>query len=391
MITDPMSTFAVLAAMAAVVYWASDVEALRGVFKVLPPLVWLYFLPMALTSMGVLPTESPTYDWMGTYLLPVALLLLTISIDLPALARMGVTAITMLIAGTIGVALGVVTAYVVCRGVLPPDAWQSLSLLCASWIGGAANMIAIHQSLGADPGLFGPLIIVDTVVGYGWLGVLLAMSTLQGTFDRLLRADRSLLDDVVTGLAERDESRKPARIQDIMIMVGGTFAVTIVARSLAGSMPKIGDPTIVSASTWTVIFVVTLGLVLSFTRIRRFEHKGATDFGYAALFLMISSIGARSDVRAILEVPELMIAGVIVMTVHVAVLVGVAYLLRAPFFFVATCSMANIGGAASAPVAAAAYVPSLAAVGVLLGVSGYVLGIYVPIVISGLLAVLAGA
>jgi uncharacterized membrane protein len=57
-------------------------------------------------------------------------------------------------------------------------------------------------------------------------------------------------------------------------------------------------------------------------------------------------------------------------------MIAVAKLIKAPFFFVAVGSQANVGGAASAPVVAAAFSPALAPVGVLLAVLGYALGTY---------------
>jgi uncharacterized membrane protein len=62
------------------------------------------------------------------------------------------------------------------------------------------------------------------------------------------------------------------------------------------------------------------------------------------------------------------------MLVHIVVLLVVAKLIRAPFFFVAVGSQANVGGAASAPIVASAFSPALAPVGVLLAVLGYAVG-----------------
>ncbi|MCH8939478.1 MAG: DUF819 family protein, partial [Gemmatimonadetes bacterium] len=69
-------------------------------------------------------------------------------------------------------------------------------------------------------------------------------------------------------------------------------------------------------------------------------------------------------------------AGALWISIHVAILFGAARLVRAPLFFIATGSMANIGGAASAPVVAGVYHPAMAPVGLLMAVAGYVLGIY---------------
>ena len=105
-------------------------------------------------------------------------------------------------------------------------------------------------------------------------------------------------------------------------------------------------------STWAVLIVVTGGLILSFTPLRKLETKGASHLGYTALYLLLAGIGARADLRAVLDAPVYLLAGAVWIAIHVAVLLVAARLVRAPLFFVATGSMANIGGAASAPVVA---------------------------------------
>ena len=73
-----------------------------------------------------------------------------------------------------------------------------------------------------------------------------------------------------------------------------------------------------------------------------------------------------------------------------AVLLTVGWLIRAPIFFVAVGSQSNIGGAASAPVVASAFHPSLAAVGALMAVAGYVLGTYAGLLCMYLLKIVSG-
>ena len=79
---------------------------------------------------------------------------------------------------------------------------------------------------------------------------------------------------------------------------------------------------------------------------------------------------------AIFENPGLFILGGLWMLIHVIILLATAKLIKAPFFFTAVGSKANIGGAASAPIVASAFHPALAPVGVLLAVFGYALGTY---------------
>ena len=107
------------------------------------------------------------------------------------------------------------------------------------------------------------------------------------------------------------------------------------------------------------------------------------------LYILVATIGATANFGRMVETPGYFIVGVIWMAVHVVVLFTVAWVIKAPLFFLAVGSQANIGGAASAPVVASAYHPSLAPVGVLLAVAGYVLGTYAGLVCAGLLRYVA--
>ena len=151
--------------------------------------------------------------------------------------------------------------------------------------------------------------------------------------------------------------------------------------------PTLGNPTIISKTTWAVLIIVTAGLALSFTRLRDFEKVGASGLGYTALYLLLAGIGAQADLRAVLQAPMYLAAGAVWIAIHVAVLLLAARVVRAPLFFVATGSMANIGGAATAPVVAGIYHPAMAPVGLLMAVAGYVLGIYGALICAWLLGI----
>jgi uncharacterized membrane protein len=78
------------------------------------------------------------------------------------------------------------------------------------------------------------------------------------------------------------------------------------------------------------------------------------------------------------------------MLVHGGLMLLVARLIRAPVFYFAVGSQANIGAAASAPIVASAFHPSLAPVGVLLAVLGYALGTYAAWLCAQIMRVAAG-
>ncbi len=390
LIQEPMAVFGYLAAVFAGIFWISELPALQKVFRITPAVIYCYFVPTLSTTVGIIPMASPVYDWMTRYLLPVALLLLMITVDLKSILKLGRTALIMVTAGSIGIMIGAQIAYLAFARWLPPEGWKGLAALTGSWIGGTANMVAIAESVGTPDAIMGPIIVVDTVVGYGWMGVLLFLSAWQVLFDRRLQADTTSLAETNKLLAELDTHREPTQLRDIAIILGLGFAGAVLAVQLGAALPVLGDPTIISHTTWAVLIVVTGGLLLSFTPVRNLEEVGASKVGYAALYLLLTAIGAQGNLMEVLSAPAFFFAGVLVITIHVAVLLVVARIIKAPFFFVATGSVANIGGAGTAPIVASVYHPAMAPVGLLMAVAGYILGIYGALGAAWMLGVLAG-
>ena len=326
----------------------------------------------------------------GRIILPFALLLLMISIDLKSVLKLGPVALFMVVAGTVGIIVGGPISLLLFKGFLPADAWTGFAALSGSWIGGTANMVAIAESVGTPESAFGPVIVVDTVVGYGWMGVLLVFSGWQAAFDRKIGARTDAIEATNRRLEAMDRDRHPSTLRDLAVMIGFGMAGAVAAVSLGGRMPSLGDPTIISGMTWAVLIVVTGGLVLSFTPLREVEKVGASGLGYTALYLLLAGIGAQADLKAVLQAPVYLLAGAVWLSIHIAFLLAAARLVRAPLFFVATGSMANIGGAASAPVVAGVYHPAMAPVGLLMAVVGYVLGIYGALACAWLLGLVGG-
>ncbi len=376
LITEPTALFAFLAGILGFVFWLSTLPRFSKFFEFLPPVIWAYFVPMIATTAGITPAESVTYSWMSRYLLPLSLFLLMITIDLGAVLRLGRVALIMMLAGTVGIVIGGPIAYSIFHGWLPPDAWKGLAALSGSWIGGTANMVAIQQSVGAPDAALGPIIVVDTVVGYGWMGILIFFSAFQRRFDGWIGADTSVMERAEAHMEEIAQERKPADMTHLGMILGLAMAATVVAVAIGQQLPSIGEPSVISKTTWAVLVAVTVGLILSFSPIRSLETYGASRVGYVGLYLLLTSIGARADVAAVLDAPIFLIVGVVWILIHVGMLALAAWIIKSPLFFVAVGSMANIGAAASAPVVAAAYVPSLAPIGLLMGVFGYILGIY---------------
>jgi uncharacterized membrane protein len=391
LITEPTALFAFLVGILGFVFWLSTVPAFKKIFDVVPPVIFAYFLPMFATTFGITPAASPLYDWMTAYLLPFALFLLMITVDVPVILRLGKIALLMMLAGTLGIVIGAPVAYLIFGAFLPPDAWQGFAALSGSWIGGTANMLFIQQHVEAPASVLGPIIVVDTVVGYGWMGVLIFLSAFQGRFDRWVKADMSSVHSLNERLAELDTDRRPVSTADVSVIIGLAFVAAVVGVWAGANIPipTWGGTAIMISSTWGILIVVTIGLGLSFTPLRKLERAGASKIGYFALYMLLTSIGAKANLMAVLDAPLYLLAGVVWMLTHIMVLLIVAKLLKAPLFFVATGSMANVGGAVSAPIVAGVYLPAMAPVGLLMAVAGYILGIYAALGAAEILRFLA--
>ena len=385
-----MAIAAWLSAIPAVVFWLSGLPRLRRIFAITPPILYVYFLPTVATTLGITPQASETYDWLIRFALPLALVLLMITVDLPALARLGKTALFMMLVGTLGIVLGGPLALLVFGHWLPANAWMGFAALSGSWIGGATNMVAMAASVGTPPEALGPVIVVDAVVGYGWMGVLLFLSAYQTAFDRRTNARTETMEEANRHLSEVESLRRPIQVRDAAILLGLGLVGAVVSVELGDRLPELGDPTIISHTTWAVILVVTVGLLVSFTPARRLEHAGASRLGNAFLYILLAGLGSQADLRSVVEAPLYLAAGALWIAFQVVLLLGAARLVRAPLFFFATGSMANIGGVVSSPIVAGVYQPAMAPVGLLMAVLGNILGIYAALVCAWLLALVGG-
>jgi len=155
------------------------------------------------------------------------------------------------------------------------------------------------------------------------------------------------------------------------------------------TLAKYNLTSLASGFFWLVVIATTIGLTLSFTKAKKLEGVGASRWGSIFIYVLVATIGMKMNLGEVLSNLGLFAIGIIWMLVHVIILLTVAKLIKAPFFFVAVGSQANIGGAASAPIVASAFSPSLAPVGVLMAVLGYALGTYGALLCAQLMALVS--
>ena len=412
--TDDTIVFGLLMLTLGVIFYTESIKTgfWPKFYKIVPGLFLAYMLPAVLTTSGLIAPEWQTVSESGEiiehstnlyyvssrYLLPAALVLMTLSIDLNAVFNLGWKALVMFLTGTVGIVIGGPIAILLVSIVSPetvggagPDAvWRGLSTLAGSWIGGGANQTAMLEIYGYNQSEYGKMVFVDIVVANIWMAILLIGIGRSKAIDKWLKADNSAIESLknkVTTFA-KSVKRNPS-LTDIMIIVAIAFGTVSIAHIGANYLAPffedvvtgIESPTLRNTLTfldsqffWMISIATIAAIILSFTKAKNYEGAGASKFGSVFIYILVASIGMKIDLMSIFDNPGLIAVGMIWMTIHAILLIIIAKIIRAPYFFLAVGSQANVGGAASAPIVASAFHPSLATVGVLLAVFGYAIG-----------------
>ena len=412
--TDDTIVFGLLMLLLGFVFYTSSIK--EGFWKkfyiIFPSLLMCYLLPSIFSSLNIISPEwkelgengelvtkkSNIYYVASRFLLPAALVLMTLSIDLKAMFKLGPKALIMFFTGTVGIILGGPIAILIVSIFSPetvggagPDAvWRGLTTLAGSWIGGGANQAAMLEIFKYNQEKYGAMVLVDIVVANIWMAVLLFGIGRKEKIDKWLKADNSAIEELKEKVSTYSAgvTRNPS-LTDLMIILAIAFTAVglshwgsnSISSYLSANFEVVNDLTSFWSTFgdrffWMVTIATFLGIAFSFTSLKQYEGAGASKIGSVFIYILVASIGMKMDLGSVLKNPGLLVVGLIWMAFHVALLIGVAKIIRAPYFFLAVGSKANVGGAASAPIVASAFHPSLASVGVLLAVFGYVVGTY---------------
>lgn len=423
--------FGILMAVLAFVFYTSQssLRFWKKFYTFFPSLLMCYLLPSILSSLGIIAPEWHVQDASGQFildengqalqqklslyyissrlLLPAALVLLILSVDIKALVGLGSKALIMFFTGTAGIILGGPIAILIV-GIFSPETvggedseavWRGLTTVAGSWIGGGANQAAMLEIYKYDIQKFGSMLLVDIVVANIWMAFLLWGIGRKEKIDQWLRADNTSIENLKIKVSEYANSvmRIPT-LKDYMIILGIAFISVTVAhigaqnlpRILTNLFPAIGDKSSMVSTFgegffWLVTISTILGIICSLTPLKAYEGAGASKIGSVFIYILVATIGMKMDLKSIFDNPGLLVLGLVWMAIHVGLLFLVAKIIRAPYFFLAVGSKANVGGAASAPIVASAFHPSLASVGVILAIFGYIIGTYGAILCAALM------
>ncbi|MEI2795910.1 DUF819 family protein [Pseudoxanthomonas sp. F11] len=407
LIQNDIVLFGLIAATLGVVFWTSSRET--GFFKkfytYVPALLLCYFIPGIYNSVGLIDGgASKLYNPVASrVLLPAALVLLTLTIDLKGVLRLGPKLLAMYAGASISIMIGAWVAFWL-MGLIHPetvagDTWGGMAALAGSWIGGGANMLAMKEVFAVDETTFGQFVVVDVSVGYVWMAVLIFLANRAQAIDARTGADTRAIEELKERLASyQKQHERVATLPDLMVILGIAFGTVGLSHAIAGPASSWFAQNVAWAKqvslhepfVWVVVLSTFVGLGLSLTRARTLDGAGASKIGALFLYILIACIGMQMDIGSLADKPWLLALGLIWILVHIVLLALLAKVLKVPFFYFAMGSQSNIGGPASAPVVATVFHPSLAPVGALLGALGYATGTVAAYVVGVVLRGMAG-
>ncbi|WP_076412986.1 DUF819 domain-containing protein [Shewanella sp. UCD-KL12] len=411
LVTNDATALGLLAVVLGFVFYTSNSKHpfWTKFYKFIPALLMCYFLPSLLNTFNIIDGHaSQLYFVASRYLLPACLVLLILSVDLKAILSLGPKAIIMFLTGTVGIVIGGPIALLIISAINPdvlgvtgPEAvWRGMTTLAGSWIGGGANQAAMKEIYEAGGDIFSIMVTVDVIVANIWMAVLLFMASKAKQIDAKTGADTTAIEDLKAKVEKyHAENARIPSLNDLMMIVAIGFGVTGLAHLIAdflgpffeANYPWTRDYSLTSKFFWLIVTVTTIGLAMSFSPVRHIEAAGASKVASAFLYILVATIGLHMDVSKLADPDNLwyFAIGIIWMIIHASFMLIVAKIIKAPLFYMAVGSQANVGGAASAPVVAAAFHPALAPVGVLLAVLGYAVGTYMAWMCGQLLQLIA--
>lgn len=378
----------------------------KKLYGIVPPLLFCYLIPGFLNSYHFINGEtSGLYSFATKYLLPASLILLLSTANLKAIFGLGNKALIIFFTGSFGIiiggpiALSVVSLFSDNFKIAAHDAgyWKGLVTITGSWIGGSSSQLALKEIYGCTEELFVIILVIDALVSNLWTALLFYGAGITNKIDSWLGADATLIEDVKKNIFKYKETKdKPADLKDLSFILGIGFGGTALAHACSSIISKLflphrdwlnlhGLEPFSSQFLWLILLSTSIGILLSFTKVRKMEKLGSTDFATLFIYFLIMTIGMRLDLFNIGANVGLLAVAVIWMLIHIISMFVAAKIIKAPFFFVAVGSQANIGGVATAPAVAAAFHPSLAPVGVLLAVLSHVIGTYAGIISAWLM------
>ncbi|WP_461536948.1 DUF819 family protein [Spongorhabdus nitratireducens] len=405
MITSPFSYLSLLMLYLMLILYCESKLHLR-LFKIIPPLVFIYIGGMAGATFHIwelTPELKSFISSLKSYLLPMLLFWLLLKNDIRDVFRLGPQLLGTFLAVATSIVLGFILIFLMMKHLLDPEAWETFSLLCSSWIGGTVNMAATQQGLAIPEGKQSMTyaIFMDNLWGSCWIVFIIWLAPMRHAFNRFSGADSAKIDNIISHIhlhvAEREDKRD-YQFMDFLLTIGLGMAlsgITLVIGkqwinpgNLISDSPLYDIRTFFSGTSWVVILATLAGIIASTTPLNKI--KGSDHMGGVLLYIVVGLIASVTDFStfSILDAIYYVVAGLLILTFHILILLILAQVFKLDLYICGIASMANIGGLASAPLVAGVYDKALVPAGLVMAILGTALGTVVALLLAKLLVIL---
>jgi len=343
-------------------------------FEYLPAIVILYFVVMLASTFGLWhKTESvtATYKSVKSNLLPAMIFLMLLLADMREIFKLGKKMILTFFLASTSIAIGFIGMFALFGSSFGAESWKSFAALSGSWMGGTANMVAIQGALNLPDSAMGYTLLIDSIDYAIWVMILLALVPFAKKFNAWSKADTSAIDEVGERLARKEENKKPISFDSLFLLLASALLVSAFAQYGASFLPTTD---FLTSSTWVVILATTAGIFFAMTPLAKLS--GSSELANIMLYVIVALIASRANFTELTEAPLYIVAGFVIIIIHVIVMIIFAKLFKLDLFSLGVASLANIGGVASAPILASAYSKALIPIGVLMAMMGYILGTF---------------
>ena len=358
------------------------------VFKYLPAIVLLYFVVMLMSTFGLWQKNESvtvTYTFLKSHLLPAMIFLMLLLADMREIMKLGKKMLLTFFLASTSIAIGFIGTFTLFHTYFEPDAWKPFAALSGSWMGGTGNMVAIQGALNLPDSAMGYTLLIDSIDYAIWVMILLALVPFAKTFNLWSKADTSVIDEVGQKLALKAKYQRSLSLLSLSILLGTALLISLLAQYGASFLPT---TSFLTTTTWVVIIATLAGVVFAMTPLAKLS--GSSLLANMMLYLIVALIASRANFTELTEAPLYILAGFVIIAIHVAIMVLFARLFRLDLFSLGVASLANIGGVASAPILASAYSKALIPIGVLMAMMGYIVGTFGGLMVGKILEMIAG-
>ncbi|RDB05283.1 DUF819 family protein [Runella aurantiaca] len=335
----------------------------------------------AITSnLGLIPASTnspPIYDGIFTYLAPISIFYLLLTVNLKGLKKAGTPMIFSFFLGTAGTMLGVIAGIWAISG---PKGFGEFyyalgGMFTGTYIGGSTNFnaLALHYEVNKEGNVYAAAVAVDNILTALWMvATLLLPQFLNRYFPRRIEYNHTAEQ------AQQFEKEASAQVsdvetfnpQDLAILVGMGAAGLYVSKQLAALIPQVPQ----------ILILTTLALALAQLPVVQ-RLRGMKVLAMFFIYLFLAVIGAFCDIEALLKDGPLAISMMVfvstLIVIHALVIFGIGALLKQDWDVLSIASQANIGGSASAlALSKSLNRPDLYLPGILVGALGNAIGTY---------------